>query len=250
MTPYQTRHQTLGRGYDGHSHATEHPGNLGAPDKPAQTRGANLPQSHNDGFAISVLEGELQSLLDRALNTHVSDVAFALQNLRDGLLHLRVGKDNRCMSGHSRIADPSEEIRDGIVHGGMGLPTGLNDSRNLASKGQFTKGETRDRVFADERMTTPGKPAPVHHPNWAGILRQLGESRIVTFSLQLRTDRGVLLYGIRLFLVAGEPGFFGHMLGIGEIEFCYFENGMPISLSRSYASSFVGAVVTMVMSIP
>src|SRR5690606_36657013 len=82
---------------------------------------------------------------------------------------------------------------------------------------------------------------------WAGIARQLGQAGVITLGFQFSTDRGVFLHRFRLALVALFPGFLRHK---NFLNYYRSAKGRPIIFKSSNASASVGAVVTIVMSIP
>src|ERR1035437_6077563 len=124
------------------------------------------------------------------------------------------------------------------------LPAGFRHTGNQTVQCGFTEGHARHPELAEEPPAAAAHRAPVDQPGWAGVTRQLRQAGVVALGLQFGAERGVFFHRLRLALVALQPCFFSH------IKNYFSANGKPMSFSKSSASALVGAVVTIVMSMP
>src|ERR1039457_2191205 len=124
------------------------------------------------------------------------------------------------------------------------LPTGLRYSRNESVQRGFAERQSRHPELAPVATAAAAHRAAVHHARGAGVARQLRQTGVVALRLQFGADRGVFFHRFFFAVVPLYPCFLGHNKN-------YFSaNGKPSIFSRSSPSSLVGAVVTIVMSMP
>src|SRR5215469_3170461 len=80
------------------------------------------------------------------------------------------------------------------------LPARLRHTRNQSIQRRFAEGQTRATELAPITTTATAERAAVHHPRWAGVTRQLRQTGVVAFRLQLGSECGVFLHRILLAL--------------------------------------------------
>src|SRR5438445_1073447 len=90
------------------------------------------------------------------------------------------------------------------------LPTRLGYARDQTLRSPFTKSEPRHLEPANKAAPAPGDFAAVNHSGGAGVTRQLRESGIVFFRLQLRAHRSVFFHRCALALITINPGSLSH----------------------------------------
>src|SRR5437867_2939942 len=243
-------HETLRSGQYRRAQAAAHAGDVGGADIVAQSGFADPAQAFDDALLTLVLELELNRFRDLADDRVVSDVAFLLQDAGNALLHAGV---RHCGSRQQRlcgVANAGQHVGNRISHtlsmaeskraegqerNHLGAPnqspTRLRDAGNQPPERIFAERQARAAELAQVGVSAAGLGATVDHAHRAGVLGQLAQRGVVLLLLQLGAERGVLLHGLALFVVAFNPGDLGH--NRVSVHLPVSENGKPMSLSRS-----------------
>src|SRR5579862_5872804 len=101
---------------------------------PSETRTTDSPYTADDGDPVGgVLQSDLQVPELLVIHTEIFDVAFFLQDLRNGDLHLGVGHLGMGVSSGGGIPDARQHVcyRVSGSHEN-GLPTSFRDAGNLS----------------------------------------------------------------------------------------------------------------------
>src|SRR5882757_1737611 len=114
-------HETLGGGNDRDAQAVEDAGNLGVAGIEAATRGGRALEAGDDRGAVDIFHGDDDGLVAALVGAggDVTDVAFALEDVRQALLELGVRGNAHGETGLRRIAEVGQKITDWVCHGWM-----------------------------------------------------------------------------------------------------------------------------------
>src|SRR5918994_7468201 len=126
-------HHAVRRGQDRGTHAAEHLGDVLRVDVGPLARARHAPDAGDHRRAVvGVLEayddplaGGAGAALDRLEGL---DVALLAQDPRELLLELRRRDLDRLVRGHDPVADPGEEVGDGVGHAHADPPTSSTSS--------------------------------------------------------------------------------------------------------------------------
>src|SRR5262245_34758458 len=204
-----------GGGEQRHAHPGQDRGDLvvGHVHPPARRGDAHQSGDHLL-VGRAVLEVDAQrTLLGVLQHPVVLDEPLVLQELGDAHLELRRRDVHLLVLGVAGVADAGEQIGDRIAS--HGLPARFHDAGHLTLEGQLTEAQATHLELAEIAAGPTAQLAPVIAPR-----AELGRR------LRLHDERG---------------------LGHGS---CHSLNGMPRPARSARASSSVGAVVTMMMSMP
>src|SRR5215213_10847137 len=114
-------HHAVGRGHDRGAHAAEHLGDVLGVDVRALAgaRDALDPGDHRDA-GLGVLQRHDEALAGGAgravMGLEGLDVALLAKDAGELLLQVRRGHLDRLVGGHDAVADPGQEVRDGVRH--------------------------------------------------------------------------------------------------------------------------------------
>src|SRR6185312_2092064 len=152
------RHDALRRGDDDRPHAAQDLRQLVLAAIDAQPRTADTLQAVDDRPALEVLEADGQSRLAALLiEAEVSDVAFVLQHLHDGVLQPRGGEANLGLARGLAVTDARQEIGDRIGHAHWASLTSSPSRGRVSRRGWRPRGSSpaRGRTCGRRRASGP-----------------------------------------------------------------------------------------------
>src|SRR5688572_9459723 len=217
-------HDALRRRHDRDPEPVHHAGDVVAVLVDAQPRardaldlldhrlaGVVLEPDFHHGLALEVAQGE------------VLDVALVLQDLGDGLLHLRCRHQNAHLFGGLRVADARQHVGDGVTHAhGYSLPAGLDHSGDLAAHGDLADLVACEAELAERAARAARHGAAVAQAHGRGVARQrlqlgaglvlglVGGLRVLEHRAQRLALLRVLLHGGAALRFAVDDGKLGH----------------------------------------
>src|SRR5258706_3160848 len=117
-------HHALGRGDDRNAEPVHDARDVVAALVDAQARARDPLELLDDGLAGVILEPDLDDgLAFEVAHREILDVALVLEDLGDGLLHLRCRHQHSHFFRGLRIADAGQHVGDGITHAHFRAPT-------------------------------------------------------------------------------------------------------------------------------